>query len=332
VNFYFDESGDFAVPDAGIDKVATCAGLVVPESSQQSLESEFEIWRQSLTPDECDRGEPKGTLLRGETRRLFFDHLDRVPDVLTVPTILDLGLQRDFVVPKLSEMSRAEGFRRVPSYPEKEMRDLFEKLARQIGNLDDSQILRMRATANCVESALRQAMLFRSSGTLAECWERITIRIDRTSARAGTREEQVMRAGVPVAIMNRSSRDPFLLIEKIHGPDHPLTRTFDTKEGLSVEKMLADLELVDSRSEVGVQAADILANSLRLAISDLNNHRGDLEWYQRFMRHSPLGYKSNLGLIIVTAGAKPSVSGHKYEILQRILMSRQDRSHEGHRR
>src|SRR5437773_5353107 len=41
LNFYFDESGNFSLPIGDIHKVATCAGLVVPESSLPSLEEQF---------------------------------------------------------------------------------------------------------------------------------------------------------------------------------------------------------------------------------------------------------------------------------------------------
>jgi hypothetical protein len=318
LNFYFDESGDFSLPAVGTEKASTCAGLAVPDSSLQAFESEFRAWRQALIPAETRNGEPKGALLRRETRRLFFDHLDRVPHILTVPTILDLGIQGKLAPRDLKELSSAEGMRRAGQFEEKE-RLKIERLARQVARLGEPQLLRLHAMADCIELSLRHAMLFRSSGNLGNSWNRIRIRVDWTSPQPGSREEQVMRASLPVAIINRSVKKPFMLLEGAHGPDHPLTINFDSEEGLRMSKILEDLEFVDSRSDIGIQAADILANSLRLAASDLSNHNHDLEWYRRFMRHSCLGPNSNLGLILIGAGPTRRVRAAKYEIFQRIL-------------
>ncbi len=322
MNFFFDEAGDFSLPPSDTHKVAIYAGIAVPEASMGALESEHLTWSRSLSPTETDRGEPKGARLRPESRNLFFEYLDRVPNIVVAPTILDLQDQWALGLSNLPERSRTEGLRRAALLDSAELRERVEKQARQIGNLHDSQVLRLTGLAHSIESTLRYAILCLASGPLAPCWETIALRIDRVATRQDAREAQIMRSALPFFFQNNSAKRPFALIDSVHTNDHPLVRNFDTEHGLDTNKMLADLDFVDSRSLVGVRVADVLANSLFLAASDLDNTQGGLQWYKRFMSRCPAGPNGDLGLILCTVGSSEEVPAQKYSILRRILLSR----------
>jgi hypothetical protein len=321
--FYFDEAGDFALPRDDTHKVAVCVGFVLPEGSREHLNTLYQSWAQTLRPEECDRGEPKGARLRDPSRKRFFDSLDTVPDILVGSVFMDLGLQQTFGGADLIRSTREEGLRRAPEFEDGAVRDLVTQLARRFGNLSEPQVLRLFTLASCLELTLRHALLFRAGGHLASCGERIELLIDRTTTRRNSREELILRDGLPAFLANRSEREPFMTIEGVVGPDHPIERLYSSDVGFDGQRVLNALSFVDSRTEAGLQVADILANSLLLALNDLNNVRGQLKWYRRVMGHSIQGPGSpHIGPIVLGRGHGPGVPVSKYEILPRILESR----------
>src|SRR6266436_4057275 len=70
--YYFDESGDFQIPDtATTHKVAVVMGVAISESIYDDLRARFFEFVKKLEASECVNGEPKGSRLTYDRRKDF---------------------------------------------------------------------------------------------------------------------------------------------------------------------------------------------------------------------------------------------------------------------
>jgi len=302
-------------------KAGVCAGLIVPEPILPWLESQYLTWRKTLTNEEMERGEPKGSLLRKDSRRSFFEHLAGVPWIVTIPTIVDLEFQRQVSVPDLSNLLRTDGLRRSTYIKDIPTRKRLERMAKQMGRLHPSQLYRLRAMADCIEYALRDALAWYHSPSWATCWSQIAIRVDQPSRESGHPEVRFMKSGLPYVLKTVAARRPLIPSLKIDGRDHPVATAYCKNGVLDTDRMLEDFRFVDSKDEIAIQVVDILAHSLYLAVNDLADSKGNREWYGYFMQRSLVDPKSDLGITVAADGASGprQYDAGKYEVLRQIL-------------
>ena len=90
--FYFDESGDFAIPGSPTThKAAVVMGVAVSDLIHNELRQQFHRFVAGLEASECLKGEPKGSRLSYAHRRAFCEMLAGYDGILLTPVTLDLA-------------------------------------------------------------------------------------------------------------------------------------------------------------------------------------------------------------------------------------------------
>jgi hypothetical protein len=144
--FFFDESGDFAVPEnPSIHRCAITMGIAVSERVCDDLRAAFARFVATLEKGELVDGEPKGHRLTYAHKEDFCDILARYEDGISVtPVTLDLSsLARRNEAAMNDQMHELLGqWADQMLYPE--ARTQLQLVARQYGNLSLTQTPRGR--------------------------------------------------------------------------------------------------------------------------------------------------------------------------------------------
>jgi len=321
--FFFDDSGDFSLPEGHSHKVSLWSGVAIPETILSEIESGYKAWEVTLSDNEKVGTEVKGSRLSMESRRQFFKMLSAKAGLLFHPTIIDLEAQkRLFGSKEITEIAKNIGLQRSASVPHKSIKEETRLQAKQIGNLSEQQFLKVISLGHSIFQTVRFAIMFRSKGENRSCWNKVELWIDRSS-KTNSREEQVLRKNIGWYIFNSIKSHPFILVKEIHDEAHPFVKQFSTKRGIDGKKLFRDsIEFADSKQHIGFSIADIFANTLYLVLNDLNNTKGHLKFYKDIMAFSELTPGPNLGILLIDP--EDSVSREveqKYSILMRILES-----------
>jgi len=326
--FFFDDSGDFSLPEGHSHKVSLWSGVAIPETLLSEIESGYKAWKVTLSANEKVGTEVKGSRLSMESRRQFFKMLSAKAGLLFHPTIIDLEAQKRLIGSKeITQIAKNTGVQRSASVPHKSIKEETELQAKQIGNLSEQQLLKIISLGHSIFQTVRLSIMFRSKGKNRSCWNNVELRIDRSSRR-NSREEQMLRTSLGWYIFNSMESHPFILVEEIHDKTHPFVKRFSTKRGIDGKKLFRDsIEFADSKQHIGLSIADIFANTLYLVLNDLNNTKGHLTFYKDIMAFSELTPGPNLGILLIDpedSVSRESVSREveqKYSILMRILES-----------
>jgi hypothetical protein len=272
--FFFDESGDFAVPEnPSIHRCAVTMGIAVSDRVFDELRGAFARFVATLQKGELVDGEPKGRLLTYAHKKDFCDILARYEDGISVtPVTLDLsslslrheGAMTDQMYELLSQWAEKM------LHPE--ARAQLQLLARQYRNLSVSQGLRIYSLANCIREALETAIVFLSNRGHENAWGSTLFEVDRVQTRVGNREETVFSLMVLSWLSGWSQRHPMPLVTGIHTEDHPFVKNYDTPDGIDIGKLVRGrIRWVDSRESWGVQMADIGATIVSQAAYALDD-------------------------------------------------------------
>jgi hypothetical protein len=90
--FYFDESGDFAIPDSPTThRAAVVMGVSVSDLIHDELREQFLRFVATLDASESLKGEPKGSRLSYAHRMDFCEMLTRYDGIFLTPVTLDLS-------------------------------------------------------------------------------------------------------------------------------------------------------------------------------------------------------------------------------------------------
>lgn len=321
--FFFDDSGDFSSPSGTKHKISLWIGILIPENCIERIENKFKEWEGITQPREKERGEVKGSLLKMETRKLFFDFIENEPDLLIYPTIIDLQIQKKYAPPLTSKGMRDYGMDASEKIKSKQLKDQTILHSKRIGNLSNEQLLKLMTLTTCVIDTLRYSILFKCYPILEQFWNKVNIWVDMSSVRRNTREEQVFRESLGWMLYNYTKRRPFELIKEVHNKDHPFIKNFDTPRGINGRKLFRNLYFETSKNHWGLRFIDIIANTLYKALYDLSNTKGMLPFYKKIMKHNILGPKSNLGFVYFPSDQSLSdqIIASKYAILQQIIAS-----------
>lgn len=189
-----------------------------------------------------------------------------------------------------------------------------------MGRLKPSQMYRLRAMADCIEYALRDALDWFSSPVWEDWWRHISITVDQPDPDPHHPEVNFMQEGLLPVLMRVAARRPLITSLKTNGVDHPITPFYVKNGELDLAGILDDFRFADSKDEVGLQAVDVLAHCLYLGVNDLANEKGNLEWYSCFMQWSKVDPESDLGITYCGDGVSgPIPDASKYEILRQLL-------------
>jgi hypothetical protein len=323
MRFFFDESGDFAVPqNPDIHRVAVAVGLAISDHVWDQIASEFAEFRRRLDSRELAKSEPKGHRLTIEHLREFTALLARHDGVSVTPVTLDLSSlatpgDRN-LVSSMREALLLQAERMV--YPTAQ--DQMRTLARQFGNLSQAQMLRVYSWAHCIHQAVSHAIPFLSHGHHRSSWYQVRFEIDPVQAKRRSREEQVFSVMLYAWIAGWSRSHPIPVVTEIHTPDHPFMQNYDTGDGIDLSRLIRDnLHWVSSSGSIGIQMADICSAIVYKAASDLDDRNGSVSLFGSLMRSSFYGYLRGPGLF--SPHARPDESyASKYKMLSDVMKRR----------
>lgn len=267
MRFYFDESGNFQLPPAGVHRVGIVSGIVIPDSSESNIFEQFDAFVSTLPASAFFKGEPKGKLLDEDCRRRFSEMIAKAPDLLVCPILLDLtslaaSAQSDVVsavaqkLLSLRETSKHQTFR-----------DDLETLANEVKRLSTQQCLRLAAWARCISRSIGDSIILHHGRRHESSWNTVTFEIDPVEENRGKREDTVFQTMLPMWVTSWSHNHPFTTIEGVHTQDHPLIMNWDTDQGIDVGKMFKNIRYVSSSESKGIQIADMVASLIRRALA-----------------------------------------------------------------
>jgi Protein of unknown function (DUF3800) len=320
--FYFDESGDFAIPSSlTTHKAAVVMGVVVSDLIHNELRQQFHRFVAGLDASECLKGEPKGARLSYAHRRAFCEMLTGYDGIFLTPVTLDLSSLSGSGEKQMTEgmyqslCTSAEAM----LYPEG--RESMLLIARQYRNLSINQVLRIYSLANCIREALEHAIIFLANRGHEKAWEDVRFEIDRVQVRPNSREEKVFSRMVLAWLAGWSRSKPFTLVREIHTPDHPFVRKYDLSDSIDASKLVRDrIYWVDSSESWGVQMADIGATIVYQAAHATDDRDGLISLYASLMRKSPYGAKRGPGLFSPLEVSE--ITGAKYMLLSEAMRRR----------
>ena len=208
MNFFFDESGDFTISEAGDHKCGVVCGLVVPEIIKEDLRKDFEAFVSVLVDEEKDRGEPKGYLLTDESRKHFCGLLNDHEKVFVVPITLDLSKDNNASLGRMGAKMKKKLYESAKKCVYETLKDQIEMLGRQWSNLSDSQGFRLVALTRCFWEAIQHTVLFHCAKEYNRCWDSLEFVVDETQTQPLSREKLVFETMVLMWLTAWSKRRP----------------------------------------------------------------------------------------------------------------------------
>jgi Protein of unknown function (DUF3800) len=286
MKFFFDESGNFQLPQAGEHRVGIVSGIAIPDSDEAEIFRRFDAFLSKLPSASFKDGEPKGRCLDDASRKALATMLSNLPVIVISPIMLDLTSlagQPQAEVPTLvaRKLKELEATCRHET-----LRNQIAELALDVGKLSTQQALRLTAWAKCVARTIQDSIILYGSRDHESSWNSLRFEIDPVEQMAGNREERVFGTMLPMWATSWSQDEPFTTIEGIHTADHPLVKNWDTKEGLDIGKMFSNnVHYVSSASSRGIQLADMTASLVKRAVIGIANAT-DLQNYGLMMTKS----------------------------------------------
>jgi len=313
------------MPTTAEHKCAVVCGLVVPETVQASLFAEFEAFVSGLRSEEKNQGEPKGTLLRDESRAGFCRLLNHYcGQVLVTPTTLDLSISSAEKASNMCEHMKVRLFEEAKKCVHTTMHNQMEELARQWGNLSVNDGLRLASLTSCFWEAIEHSVIFLSEKAYHACWGSLHFVVDAVRTAQLSRDERVFRTMVLMWLTAWTKRRPLTTIAELHTPDHPFEKNYCVDDGtFDLGKMLREnIGFRRSDSSPGLQMADICSNIVYQAVHDLKNHNERLPIFKLLMKNCPYGpARGGPGLIHVHE-SEGRVAADKYRLLKQVMDSR----------
>jgi hypothetical protein len=318
MKFFFDESGDFN-PRNNANKLSLVACVAIPDCTELAFRHGFANFVKTLDKNELAQGELKGYLLSTNSRKRFCMLLNSFRSVLVVPQTLLYSILEDHDVRNLRRSFSGFLLDYSKYFKYKTMRDDMSLLARQVKNLHESQLLRLLTLSRCVFSALHHSILFRTNGPYRSNFDRVDLVFDPMNKRTGNRESDSFLKLIKGWTLAWSKKEPFVLVKEIHTKDHPFVKKYHRRNGMIdlTEIIRNGIHYPDSKMTWGLQVADIVANSLKLALEDAACDGPDLEFYGRIMQNSTVGDKIGPGFITISEINNRNVGKH-WRILAKI--------------
>lgn len=327
MKFFFDESGDFKIPYKNKHKVGVVSGVVISESIEEELYKKFNNFISELDSSEFENREPKGSLLTNKSRVKFCELLNNFEGILLTPVTLDLSSLFNVGYTNFNKhMAEMLNFNaQIMKY--ETMKNELLLLSRQAGNLSSVQAIRIYSIANCFREAIHHALIFLSEGDYEVCWNALKYIIDQYQVSKNSREEQIFSKLILAWLAGWSRGHPFLQIKEIHTQDHIIMKKYHFGDAFNIGALLKDKIYWEASSNVkGLQIADIAANIVYRASTELNDKNDSLSIFSSLMRSSPYGYVRGPG--IFTPISLVDISKEKFFPLMQAMKEKAEISQE----
>jgi len=298
MKFFFDESGDFRIPEVeNAHKVSVVVGIVVTELIEKELYEKFDNFVSELDTSEFENGEPKGSLFSNKSKVKFCKLLNNFEGFLLTPVTLDLFPLFDVGYTKFNrDMSEMLDFI-AQKMKYKTAKEEWLLLSKQAGNLSPAQAVRIFSIAYCFLEALHHAIIFLYNDCYQVCWEDLKYVIDRYQVSKNSREEQLFSKLILSWLAGWSRKHPFIRIEGIHTKDHIIIKKYHFGDAFNLGALLQDkIYWKDSSNVKGLQIADIAANIVYRASTELNDKNDSISIFASLMRRCPYRYDKGPGL------------------------------------
>lgn len=327
MRFYFDEAGDFAVPqDPNTHAVGIVVGVDIPELIEQQVFAAYQQFVSTLSTTEFKKGEPKGNLLSDTHLREFAEMMAVTKDLLITTTLIDLSTLAGGRSAESEKCVEAKFDKIASQCVYDSLRQEIELLKRQYVNLSRNQKLRLFGWSTCIFETLHQCVLWRADRRFDRCWQDIEYNIDPVQVKEGSREQQFFEMQVLAWVTGRTKSKPFLLIEEWHVSDHPFVGHYETDKGVDVGLLLRDkIRWPTSAASLGLQIADISASIVRKAVFGVAN-ADSLNTYGLLMTRSKLGDRYAPGLCLIGDVDEAELGNRYYGLTGAIQRARKQRN------
>lgn len=283
MRFYFDESGNFKVPDDPSEhSVGIVSGIAIPDSQEPHIFQEFDAFVSSLPPSAFKNGEPKGRLLDDGKRTELVNVISELPiGILFCPTVLDLtslaGKSDANVSSEVSDkLTEIE-----PHCGNPEFKKRVQSIAVKTKEMSNQQMLRLLAWARCIYRCINESVFWYSFDRYRNDWSTLRFEIDPVQ-QCGGDEAEVFDFLLRQWIVAWFQQQPLMIARETLTPDHPFMKTWNTPHGVNAKKMFDhNIHYVSSCKSKGIQLADMTASIIRRAL--LNSSADNLFDYGMLM-------------------------------------------------
>lgn len=326
MNIYIDESGSFAnSPTLGSWNVV--AALTAAETGRKVINEAILQVRRSV------RARPNEEVkLKHLDERTYLKFLGAMQhqDIAVFATATDAGLNSIERIARHQTMQTAKFRAAIPRMRYEGGRRGIELLASQLESISPQLYVQLLCQVNLLYHVVASSINYfaqRRPATLGEFrW-----RIDQKNT-ARTTFEDAFEKIAPALLQTRSIRAPFARVE---GFDYRAMKAYEFEngtapeylqtdyglpqmEGFNIQKMIrGNIEFVDSKSLVGVQAVDLIVSGLRrLLRGDFSDNVGLAHALGRLFV-KPMQGSNAISLLTMEPGEEV-VSSHVVEMLRRI--------------
>ncbi len=298
-------------------------GIIVPEIAADPLKADFDWFVSQLSVSEFARGEPKGSLLTLDHRRVLLEILKARRDVMLVP--VSLNLERDdpsfFAHAPLKVRELIES--NLPLESPHMSREQRAKLARRFGRLSGPAMVRLVAHGIAISKAIEAlACRYNCSRFYSDC-EDISFTFDRVG-RVGSREQLIFLDSFVGWISNWSRSVPIKIPPDL-GESHPLLVRYGRRDSgrlvFDLRKMLSGkIAFEDSKQVWQLRLADFVVSTWSRAIADYDGSTGCRELFRGLYRKSALPCETPLGLVGASDRTECVPGPHHLEIFARMVV------------
>lgn len=266
MHIYIDESGSFTLPAVTSKVSIGCvASITIPSSSLDVVEQEVAKVLRKHFPST----EPKGNLLSEQIRHEIFDILSKY-DVLVQAACVDLSMHSNANIKKWQSQMAAFLRASITDKHQPSMRkDVFE-LADRIEKLSLPLLAQFEVLNALIYNIIQTNTFYFAQRLPAELGNFHWI-IDG-KAKQETEFEKLWLEMLPAYLQMRTFKAPFVFLKE---SDYSFYSRFQSNktsgleddEGASNIKMIMreSLKFIDSKDSIGIQLADIVANTIRRA-------------------------------------------------------------------
>ncbi len=278
MHIYIDESGIFSNP-ANKDSVASCiAGLAVPTTKKKELFKQF----KALTHDWRDKNrEVKGSKL-DEPQIASIITLLRKFDVILELVVIDLGLHTEDEITKYKELQVSKMIGDIPPDHKPEVLKRAQGIQSVFAGMSNQLVIQANLMFLLIPRILFHMILYYARRIPQELqW--FYWMVDAKNESKNAYEDAWSTALYPV-MAGQSAKNPFPFVE---GGDYSYFEKFERRDTEAVKRIeeergvqraqlssirLGDIfekhfEFQDSRWNVGLQIADVLANAAQRALN-----------------------------------------------------------------
>lgn len=325
MRFYFDESGNFKVPDdPSQHSVGIVSGIAIPDSQESLIFREFDAFVATLPPSAFKNGEPKGRLLDDGKRAELVNMITELPiGILFCPTVLDLtslagksdaNVSSD-VFEKLTEIE--------PSCMNPEFKKRVQDLAVKTGEMSNQQMLRLLAWARCICRCVNESIFWHSFPRYRGDWSTLRFEIDPVQQNGGT-EAEVFDFMLRQWIVAWCQEQPLMISRETLTPDHPFMKNWNTPNGVDAKKMFDhNIHYVSSDKSKGIQLADMTATIIRRTL--LNSSADNLFDYGTLMTRTLGEPRRAAGVFFFGTAEEREVAEARYRGVGNVIVLARNR-------